>query len=133
MFHWLDQYDIPLPCTRQFRARELVYHDLWRKGYYLTCGDQFGSAWLVYEGLPGNVHAKFLCDFILDDEMLSPLKLISLVRVATQVGTLCSTEVKLPMLLQVKKTLLIAIVPSDNNLPHYITFEWFKPYTRDVE
>ncbi|CAJ0610227.1 unnamed protein product [Cylicocyclus nassatus] len=117
MFRWLDQYDIPLPCTRQFRARELVYHDLWRKGYYLTCGDQFGSAWLVYEGLPGNVHAKFLCDFILDDEMLSPLKLISLVRVATQV----------------KKTLLIAIVPSDSNLPHYITFEWFKPYTRDVE
>ncbi|VDM76781.1 unnamed protein product [Strongylus vulgaris] len=115
MYRWLDDYDIAVPCTRQFRARELVYHDLWRKGYYLTSGEQFGSTWLVYEGLPGNVHAKFLCDFILDDEELSPLTLISLVRVATQV----------------KKNLLIAIVASDSNLPHYIAFDWFKPYTKE--
>ncbi|KIH64377.1 tRNA intron endonuclease, catalytic protein [Ancylostoma duodenale] len=85
LYRWLDDYEIPVPSTREFRARELVYHDLWRKGYYLTSGEQFGSAWLVYEGLPGDVHAKFLCEFVLDDENLSPLNLISLVRVATQV------------------------------------------------
>ncbi|RCN34296.1 putative tRNA intron endonuclease [Ancylostoma caninum] len=85
LYRWLDDCEIPVPSTREFRARELVYHDLWRKGYYLTSGEQFGSAWLVYEGLPGDVHAKFLCEFVLDDESLSPLNLISLVRVATQV------------------------------------------------
>ncbi|RCN30610.1 tRNA intron endonuclease [Ancylostoma caninum] len=117
LYRWLDDYEIPVPSTREFRARELVYHDLWRKGYYLTSGEQFGSAWLVYEGLPGDVHAKFLCEFVLDDESLSPLNLISLVRVATQV----------------KKNLLVAVVPSDSNLPHYITIDWFKPYTKEFE
>ncbi|EYB99526.1 hypothetical protein Y032_0122g1098 [Ancylostoma ceylanicum] len=117
LYRWLDDYEIPVPSTREFRARELVYHDLWRKGYYLTSGEQFGSAWLVYEGLPGDVHAKFLCEFVLDDENLSPLNLISLVRVATQV----------------KKNLLVAVVPSDSNLPHYITIDWFKPYTKELD
>ncbi|KAL6724730.1 hypothetical protein Aduo_019591 [Ancylostoma duodenale] len=117
LYRWLDDYEIPVPSTREFRARELVYHDLWRKGYYLTSGEQFGSAWLVYEGLPGDVHAKFLCEFVMDDENLSPLNLISLVRVATQV----------------KKNLLVAVVPSDSNLPHYITIDWFKPYTKEFE
>ncbi|EPB80508.1 tRNA intron endonuclease, catalytic protein [Ancylostoma ceylanicum] len=109
LYRWLDDYEIPVPSTREFRARELVYHDLWRKG------------------LPGDVHAKFLCEFVLDDENLSPLNLISLVRVATQ-------DYHLYMLsIQVKKNLLVAVVPSDSNLPHYITIDWFKPYTKELE
>ncbi|KJH44894.1 tRNA intron endonuclease, catalytic protein [Dictyocaulus viviparus] len=67
--------------------------------------------------LPSDVHAKYLIDFVLDDGNLSPLDIISLVRLATQV----------------KKTLVIAIVASDSNLPHYIRLEWFKSYTKERE
>ncbi|KAE9418112.1 hypothetical protein Angca_006753, partial [Angiostrongylus cantonensis] len=101
----------PVPCTREFRARELVYHDLWRKGYYLTSGLQFGCTYLAYEGKPGDVHAKYLVDFVLDDVKLSPLSIASLVRLATQV----------------KKSLVVAIVASDSHQPQYIKFDWFKP------
>ncbi|KAJ1354956.1 hypothetical protein KIN20_012055 [Parelaphostrongylus tenuis] len=117
LFRWLDDFEVPVPCTRDFRARELVYHDLWRKGYYLTSGQQFGCTYLAYEGMPGDVHATFLVDFVLDDVKFSPLEIVSLIRLATQV----------------KKNLVIAIVASDSHLPHYIKFDWLKPYTDERE
>ncbi|KAK6025459.1 hypothetical protein OSTOST_08642, partial [Ostertagia ostertagi] len=49
IYRWLDEFEVPVPCTREFRARQLVYYDLWSRGYYLTSGEQFGTAWLVYE------------------------------------------------------------------------------------
>ncbi|VDM76744.1 unnamed protein product [Strongylus vulgaris] len=115
--HWLNEFEIPIPCTRDYHAREIVFHDLWRKGYYLTSGEQFGCSYLVYEGLPGEVHAKYLLDYVMEEEELSILNIISLVRVATQV----------------KKVLLLAIVASDSNQPHYLTFNWFKPYSKEFE
>ncbi|KHJ79614.1 hypothetical protein OESDEN_20734 [Oesophagostomum dentatum] len=50
-YHRLDDFDVPLPSTRDHRAREVIFHDLWRKRYYLTSGEQFGCAYLVYEGV----------------------------------------------------------------------------------
>ncbi|EYC01361.1 hypothetical protein Y032_0108g6 [Ancylostoma ceylanicum] len=84
-YHWLDDFEVPVPCTRDYRARETVFHDLWRKGYYLTSGEQYGCAYLVYEGLPGEVHAKYLLDYVMEEEGLAVANVISLVRVATQV------------------------------------------------
>uniref|UniRef100_A0A0K0DL42 tRNA-intron lyase n=1 Tax=Angiostrongylus cantonensis TaxID=6313 RepID=A0A0K0DL42_ANGCA len=66
---------------------------------------------------PGDVHAKYLVDFVLDDVKLSPLSIASLVRLATQV----------------KKSLVVAIVASDSHQPQYIKFDWFKPYTEERE
>ncbi|CAJ0599743.1 unnamed protein product [Cylicocyclus nassatus] len=114
---WFDELEVPLPCTRDHRAREIIFHDLWRKGYYLTSGEQFGCAYLVYEGLPGELHAKYLVDYVMEEEDLSVTNIISLVRVATQV----------------KKILLLAIVASNSNQPHYLTFDWFKPYSKEIE
>ncbi|KHJ85003.1 tRNA intron endonuclease, partial [Oesophagostomum dentatum] len=114
---WLDDFDVPLPSTRDHRAREVIFHDLWRKGYYLTSGEQFGCAYLVYEGLPGKVHAKYLLEYIQEDNDVSMMDMVSLVRVATQV----------------KKDLLLAIIASDSHQPHYLKFEWFKPYSKEFE
>ncbi|VDO33435.1 unnamed protein product [Haemonchus placei] len=108
IYQWLDEFDIPVPCTREFRARQLVYYDLWSRGYYLTSGEQFGTTWLVYEGAPGDVHAAFLVDFMLDDQVTGMSSLIALIRVAVQV----------------KKTMVLAVVSSDRIEPHYITMDW---------
>ncbi|RCN39304.1 tRNA intron endonuclease [Ancylostoma caninum] len=116
-YRWLENLEVPVPCTRDHRAREVVFHDLWRKGYYLTSGEQYGCAYLVYEGLPGEVHAKYLLDYVMDEEGLAVAHVISLVRVATQV----------------KKNLLLAVVASDTHHPHYLTFDWFKPYSKEFE
>ncbi|KAK6060330.1 tRNA intron endonuclease, partial [Cooperia oncophora] len=115
IYRWLDEFEVPVPCTREFRARHLVYYDLWSRGYYLTSGVQFGTAWLVYEGPPGDVHATFLVDIIFDDEMLMPSNLIALIRVAVQV----------------KKNLVLAVVSSDNTQPHYVMMDWLRP--QDVD
>ncbi|KAK6742157.1 hypothetical protein RB195_009803 [Necator americanus] len=114
---WLNEFEVPMPCTRDHRARNIVFHDLWRKGYYLTSGEQYGCAYLVYEGIPGEVHAKYLLDFVMDDEEASMINIISLVRVATQV----------------KKELLLAVVASDSSHPHYISFNRFRPYSKEYE
>ncbi|KAK5973508.1 tRNA intron endonuclease catalytic protein [Trichostrongylus colubriformis] len=111
IYEWLDEFEIPVPCTREFRARHLVYYDLWSRGYHLTSGEQFGTAWLVYEGRPDDVHATFLVDFILDDQMMMSTNLIALIRVA----------------IQVKKIMVLAVVSNDRSEPHYVMMDWLRP------
>ncbi|VDP06802.1 unnamed protein product [Heligmosomoides polygyrus] len=111
----LHQYDIPVPCSREFRARQLVYHDLWSRGYYLTSGEQFGVAWLVYEGLPGDVHATFMVDFHLNDSSPSLMNLIALVRIAVQA----------------KKTMVLAVVSPDTCRPHYLALDWLRSHAAE--
>ncbi|KAK6742156.1 hypothetical protein RB195_009803 [Necator americanus] len=69
------------------------------------------------KSIPGEVHAKYLLDFVMDDEEASMINIISLVRVATQV----------------KKELLLAVVASDSSHPHYISFNRFRPYSKEYE
>lgn len=45
----------PLPESSSFRIRLNTFRDLWRRGYYLTCGLKFGCDYLAYEALPGKV------------------------------------------------------------------------------
>lgn len=109
-YQYLEKYEVPVPCTREFRARQLVYHDLWYRGYFLTSGEQFGVAWLVYEGLPGDVHATYLVHFIFEDHTMSPMSLLGLLRVGVQVN----------------KTLVLAVISSDSSKPHYVTIDWLR-------
>ncbi|PIO67220.1 tRNA intron endonuclease [Teladorsagia circumcincta] len=111
IYRWLDEFEVPVPCTREFRARHLVYYDLWSRGYYLTSGEQFGTAWLVYEGPPDEVHATFLVDPVFEDQMIAPTHLIALIRVAVQV----------------KKLLVLAVVSPDRTQPHYVMMDWLRP------
>ncbi|KAK6016906.1 tRNA intron endonuclease, catalytic protein [Ostertagia ostertagi] len=117
IYRWLDDFEIPVPCSREFRARQLVYYDLWSRGYYLTSGEQFGTSWLVYEGIPGEVHASFIVDVILDDQMLPPSNLIALIRVAVQV----------------KKIMVLAVVSNDRSEPHYVMMDWLRPQGVDEQ
>uniref|UniRef100_A0A1I7XUX6 tRNA-intron lyase n=1 Tax=Heterorhabditis bacteriophora TaxID=37862 RepID=A0A1I7XUX6_HETBA len=112
LYSSIDYLSLPLPSSREFRTKEIVFHDLWRRGFYITCGSRFGCHYLAYEDNPSQTHAKFFVECILSDECLSPMKLITLTRVATQV----------------KKTVLLAVVSSDNNIPHYMEIQWWKPY-----
>ncbi|CAI4227031.1 unnamed protein product [Auanema sp. JU1783] len=111
-YETLDLFSLPVPSTSEFRLKRLVFHDLWRRGFYITAGLRFGCDYLAYEGLPGEVHAKYLVKCLPSDEDLSPLELISLTRVATQV----------------KKAVLLAIVADDNHTPHYMTLQWWKAF-----
>ncbi|VDN19148.1 unnamed protein product, partial [Gongylonema pulchrum] len=43
----------PFPENSNFRVRLNTFRDLWRRGYYLTCGLKFGCDYLAYEAIPG--------------------------------------------------------------------------------
>ncbi|VDN37628.1 unnamed protein product [Gongylonema pulchrum] len=45
----------PFPENSNFRIRLNTFRDLWRRGYYLTCGLKFGCDYLAYEAIPGEV------------------------------------------------------------------------------
>ncbi|RCN33779.1 putative tRNA intron endonuclease [Ancylostoma caninum] len=118
-YRWLEDFEVPVPCTRDHRAREVVFHDLWRKGYYSTSGEQYGCAYLDFLVKLSicSISAKYLLDYVMEEEGLAVAHVISLVRVATQV----------------KKNLSLAVVASDTHHPHYLTFDWFKPYSKEFE
>ncbi|PIO67821.1 tRNA intron endonuclease, catalytic protein [Teladorsagia circumcincta] len=104
IYRWLDEFEVPVPCTREFRARHLVYYDLWSRGYYLTRP-------------PDEVHATFLVDPVSEDQMIAPTNLIALIRVAVQV----------------KKLLVLAVVSPDRTQPHYVMMDWLRPRVLDEE
>lgn len=52
----------PLPKSSIFRIRLNTFRDLWRRGYYLTCGLKFGCDYLAYESVPGEV--SICCIFL---------------------------------------------------------------------
>lgn len=45
----------PFPKSSVFRIRLNTFRDLWRSGYYLTCGLKFGCDYLAYQSAPGEV------------------------------------------------------------------------------
>ncbi|KHJ87451.1 putative tRNA intron endonuclease [Oesophagostomum dentatum] len=125
-YHRLGDFDVPLPSTRDHRAREVILYDLCRKRYYLTSGEQFGCAYLVYEGvvsLPQRLRTsrksscKGLLEYVEGNDDISMVDMISLLRIATQA----------------EKDLLLSIIASDSHHPHYLKFEWFKQYSKEFE
>lgn len=75
--------------------RDVVFRDLWEKGYYLTSGLKYGGDFLVYADLPSKTHSSHIA-------IVLPWKqpqntLVSLARVATKVKKnilLCSADSK---------------------------------------
>lgn len=54
----------PLPKSSVFRIRLNTFRDLWRRGYYLTCGLKFGCDYLAYESAPGEVSIYAILLFV---------------------------------------------------------------------
>ncbi|KAI1716021.1 tRNA-splicing endonuclease subunit Sen34 [Ditylenchus destructor] len=101
----------PFPTDPNYQKRLTVFRDLWRKGFYLTGGTKFGCDFLAYEGSPDNVHSRFMIVCLdTDSDILRPLDLISVGRVATQV----------------KKRLLLSIASQGSLIPYYIEAGWWK-------
>ncbi|PAV90969.1 hypothetical protein WR25_19916 [Diploscapter pachys] len=98
--------DLPLPSTEKFRNRRVVWHDLWRRGFYLTTGSRFGCDLMVYEAQPGTVHAAYLCQIAASTDCVSVSSLSALSRLSTQV----------------KKIGLLAIAALDSHTPYYLKF-----------
>lgn len=94
-----------------FRIRLNAFRDLWRRGYYLTCGLKFGCDYLAYEAIPGKEHSKWLVKCVDSQDALQPLDLIALSRLSSQV----------------KKHVLLAIVSPDSISPYYIEYSWWRP------
>ncbi|EJD74500.1 hypothetical protein LOAG_18189 [Loa loa] len=101
----------PFPKSSVFRIRLNTFRDLWRRGYYLTCGLKFGCDYLAYESIPGEDHSKWLVKCVDSQDALSSLDLIALSRLSSQV----------------KKHVLLAIVSPDTLSPYYIEYSWWKP------
>lgn len=47
--------------TEEFGRKNIVYKNLWKRGFYLSSGFKFGCDYLVYDGKPGEVHSSYLC------------------------------------------------------------------------
>ncbi|VBB28235.1 unnamed protein product [Acanthocheilonema viteae] len=101
----------PFPKSSDFRIRLNTFRDLWRRGYYLTCGLKFGCDYLAYESAPGEDHSKWLVKCVNSQDALSSLDLIALSRLSSQV----------------KKHILLAVVSPDTLSPYYIEYSWWKP------
>jgi tRNA-splicing endonuclease subunit Sen34 len=69
--------------TLEFR----VYHDLWRRGKFLTTGETFGGHFLVYPGDPLHFHASHIVHVV--HAPLTVQQLVSYGRVSVIVNKAC--------------------------------------------
>jgi tRNA-splicing endonuclease subunit Sen34 len=73
--------------------RDLVFRDLWEKGFYLTTGLKYGGDFLVYSYLPSETHSSHIA-IVLPWKQPSNTS-VSLARVANKVKKnvlLCSVD-----------------------------------------
>lgn len=76
-------------------TKDIVFNDLWERGYYLTSGEKFGGDFLVYPGDPLKFHSHYIAVCVNGDEPLTPQFLISKGRLGTNVKKivlLCSVD-----------------------------------------
>ncbi|KAI6195551.1 TRNA-intron lyase [Aphelenchoides fujianensis] len=108
----LEDSQVVFPSTADYRLRLVVFRDLWRKGFFLTAGHNFGCHFLAYEGSPAELHAKYMVFCQHTTVQTAPLDMMSLSRVATQV----------------RKEVLWACVSDDTLAPYYtkLFFSFFK-------
>lgn len=76
----------PVYDTNSLKYR--VFHDLWKRGKFITPGDAFGADFLVYPGDPLLYHASHIV-IIQSKPAIRPLELISKVRLSVIVNKSC--------------------------------------------
>lgn len=74
------------PRSEFERRCALVFEDLWRKGWIITRGTNFGCDFVIYTSDPGTTHSRFMV-CVMDEEMDSShsIKLTSITALATKV------------------------------------------------
>eukprot|EP01006_Ploeotia_vitrea_P013900 TRINITY_DN36509_c0_g1_i2.p1 TRINITY_DN36509_c0_g1~~TRINITY_DN36509_c0_g1_i2.p1 ORF type:complete len:247 (-),score=1.97 TRINITY_DN36509_c0_g1_i2:45-785(-) len=87
----------PLSMKDINNLHSVVFCDLWRRGYYLSNGDNYGADFAVYNDDPSRCHAEFIVSLRDGNEHISALQLIAWCRLANTV----------------KKKLLIAFYDSE--------------------
>nr|CAG4642871.1 EOG090X0G6M [Evadne anonyx] len=94
--HWeLSGEEIKNKTLTTMSTKDIVFHDLWERGYYLTCGEKFGGDFLVYPGDPLKFHSHYIAVCVDGDEPLTPQFLITKGRLGTNVKKivlLCSVD-----------------------------------------
>ena len=95
-------------------AKYKVFHDLWKKGFFVTNAENFGGDFLTYSGDPIYFHATQIVHIINREELLEPHFLISCGRLSVSV----------------KKKCLFAYLNNDSVV--YQTLEWDNPKVRDL-
>lgn len=98
---------IELPSLGQSEVelmKEVIFGDLWEKGYYITSALKYGGDFLIYSDHPSRVHSSFIA-VVLPWKQPSA-SLTSLARVAHKV----------------KKNILLCSVQDQQ--PAYYTMEW---------
>jgi len=81
--------------TSKQTTKDIVFNDLWERGYYLTSGEKFGGDFLVYPGDPLKFHSHYIAVCVDGDKPLTPQYLISKGRLGTNVKKivlLCSVN-----------------------------------------
>jgi tRNA-intron lyase len=80
---WLDG---AVSTLRDGPSRCAVFTDLWRRGFFISTGLQFGGDFLVYHGDPNLFHSSFIVVVANVDQMLLMLDFVSLTRLGTAVN-----------------------------------------------
>ncbi|EDQ87559.1 uncharacterized protein MONBRDRAFT_33205 [Monosiga brevicollis MX1] len=104
----LPRAALAFPTTAQQRRREMVYHDLVQRGYYLTSGIKFGGDYLVYPGDPYRYHSHFVARVVPHTASISPMDVLALGRLGTVV----------------KKAPVLCSVDVDRGTISYMSIEW---------
>ncbi|PVG02586.1 tRNA-intron endonuclease catalytic domain-like protein, partial [Serendipita vermifera] len=84
------------PESLKERAKCAVFHDLWKKGYYMGNGLRFGGDWLVYPGDPLRFHSHFVATvFPSPVSVIQPMQIVAYGRLGTatkKVHLLCGWD-----------------------------------------
>ncbi|EDW70242.2 tRNA-splicing endonuclease subunit Sen34 [Drosophila virilis] len=107
-YHSSQLCTAPVYDTSSLKYR--VFHDLWKRGKFVTCGDAFGADFLVYPGDPLLYHASHIV-IIQPTPVIRPLQLIAKVRLSVIVNKSC----------------VFAYEESTGNTIGYQTVAWCNP------
>lgn len=92
-----------------------IFQDLWKKGFYITTGDSFGSDFLAYPGDPMYFHASQVVHIVDSLEQFDFKHLISCARLSVAVNKKC----------------VFAYVTADDSVV-YQTLCWDNPKLRQL-
>ena len=97
------------PSNLEERARCGVFHDLWKKGFFMGSGIKFGGEFLVYPGDPLRYHSHFTATVIDSPQSsLRPMEIVAHGRLGTAT----------------KKSHLLCGWDDDKKQVSYVSIEW---------
>ena len=73
-----------LPRTSSTDSKFKVFHEFWKKGYWVTQAAKYGGDFLIYDTNPSQSHAKFIVSVTSGN--VDNLEVLCLVRLATAVN-----------------------------------------------